>query len=242
MTMINPPMTLKGIEKRLEKELSDTRIIGDMDFSYEDYRFLATKVKGLLKFQSSLSDLRDYKLCLATYWVFTLKYEDINKAGFQDVMKLINRLPQYQVKYFLNLSLEAYHEYGIDTFGKDDASVETVSSITAMHAGMDEDFYETLFHILDDSLKYASVDELYEKIMSNLSNRMNNIFKYIDEDIRSEMFYDCRDMFIDYKINKMSSEELLNKYHFMSRRLLDACIEWCKIHEESEHELKAGIC
>ena len=79
MNILDADFTLYEIEQTLEErfrmEEKMLRTIGDLDLSYEDYKYLVLKLKGISKYMTRIEVFEQYKLSIITALVFSIRYE-----------------------------------------------------------------------------------------------------------------------------------------------------------------------
>jgi hypothetical protein len=244
MKILDASLSLSEMETVLEHAIlndeNDIRIIGDLELSYEDYKCLALKLKGITKYKENIELFDRYKLCAVVAWVFALRYEKEDKIDHTLVKRLLGNLPQHQLRYVLNLFTTTFSDYGLDDYEVDTNSLDGFFVVAAIHAGIPTDLQDEFFHMMEESLLHQDMTELEEQIMKNLSTRMVEIYKYIDESIIRDMIRVCRELFVDYKINQLSKEEVLNKYPSTSRSIIEGCFKWCEEYE-ANNELMSSV-
>ncbi|BCN32236.1 hypothetical protein [Anaeromicropila herbilytica] len=236
MNMFNPTMTLYEIEERLEKEFINSRkylrIIGDLDLSVDDFKYLSLKIKGLKKLRLNISMSESYKLALLTSFVFTIKKEQENSGSVDGLLKLYQGLPQHHKRYYMKLLDNTLEEYGITTFGMNTSNMHGIFTVLLAHAGIPVNLHTKLYDILDESLKIGKMHVLESKLRNEFLPQLNWMVEYMDEKYLWKICNECRDLLIDCKINEIGHRELFEKYDLLSSKLILSCIKWCDDAED----------
>lgn len=240
MNIFNPTLSLLEIEQTLEHEFldgrKDLRIIGDMELSSDDYKYLSLKIKGLKRFTSNVSVYQRCKLSLVTSWVFAIKNEEETLGSIECLGTLFKDLPQYHIRYFTQLCVTTFDEYGISTFGFDTRTIDGIFSILLTHAGIPENLHDRVYDILDESLQIGQLHLVDAKIKNAFPKLMNSAIEYIEETNLHKIFITCRDLLIDCKIHELGKEELLKKYNCLPFKLILNCMKWCEDYEYIRRE------
>lgn len=232
MNLLQTPLTLLEIEHLLERELRNDdknyRIVGDLGLTYEDYCFLSLKAKGLKKYENNLDMLEEYRVVILVSWVFALRYASPEKVTREVMYNKINSMQQHAMRKTITMLAETLEEYGVNTFGKDIYSIEGLLTVIGIHAGIPEKVHNTLFGIVEDSLNYKDMSQFEEQLMNELEPKMSSIYSYLGSEARKKLIHEVRDIFIDYKVNNLSEEEITNKYTSTSLQLINSCVKWCE--------------
>ncbi|BCN28849.1 hypothetical protein [Anaeromicropila herbilytica] len=231
MNILDANMSLYEIENCLEKQCfhsyHDFRIIGDLDLSMDDLECLSYKVKGLRRFAVDLSTYETYKLSLLTACVFKIKKEQEIMGNIYFLRKVYNNLPQHHTRFVMELLKDTLIEYGIATFNIDTKHFNGLFGVLINHAGIPEHLHGNLYDLLDETLQYNEVGLLESKFRKEFVPHLNWWTQYIEEQKMWELFIDCRNLLIDCKSNEFAKEELLKKYHWVSKNLIQNCVKWC---------------
>lgn len=114
MKILDSVLSLEQMEDILEKELErqkhSIRIFGDLDLSYEDYKCLSLKFRGIYRYPGSIEILENFKLSLLTAWIFSLRYEK-EEISYYNIKKVLLKLPQYMQRKFISMCSETFEEY-----------------------------------------------------------------------------------------------------------------------------------
>lgn len=120
--MFHDDMSLQEIEELLEKLLLEddnfSEKIRDMNLSLNDYRHLVHKLEGLSRLNAKMIVLRKYRLSVLMAWFYRARNKGIIVEN-EDMISLINDLPQYEVRYLVQLCKDTLEEYGINGYGID---------------------------------------------------------------------------------------------------------------------------
>lgn len=230
MNLLQTPLTLLEIERLLEKELRDEeknyRIIGDLELTYEEYCFLILKAKGLQRYENNLDMIEKYRFVVLVSWVFSMRYSN-EKVNYETMYSDINKLQQHIMRKTISIIAGTFEEYGIYTYGLDIYSLEGLFELIGIHSGIPHKIHERLFNILDKSLNYKDMNRFEQQLMFELKPRMTAIYEYMEEDVKKKLFHQTREIFIDCRINKLTIEELKEKYVYASKDLLISLVRWC---------------
>jgi hypothetical protein len=231
---------LLEIEERLEEEFLNSkkylRIIGDIDLSSDDYKYLILKIKGLTRFSANISICETYKLSLLTACVFSIKKEQENQGSIESLRTMYRALPQHHMRYFRRLCKSTLEEYGMSTFQMDTRHFDGLFSILLAHAGIPENLHAKLYDILDESLKIGQRHVFELKIRDEFMPKIDWIAQYMNPKYLEKVFLDSRDLLIDCKINELPHNELFEKYNHLSSKLILSCIKWRDEYEYIKHE------
>ena len=134
--------SLMDIQKDIIIRLRKTDIISDINLSLEDYHYIASKIKLLFRIPNDNSIVDDYKLIIVVYWVYSAVFDDVD-VDLYSFDSLFAGIPQYKKKYYFNVCMEAFDEYGLNRFGiTSGASADEYKQLILKHAGcipFDED-------------------------------------------------------------------------------------------------------
>lgn len=231
MNLLQTPLTLLEIERLLETELrneeKDYRIIGDLDLTYEEYCFLTLKAKGLQRYENNLVVLEKYRFVVLVLWVFSMRYANIEKVNYETMYRKINKLQQHIMRKTISIIAGTFEEYGIYTYGLDIYSLEGLFELIGIHSGIPNRVHERLFNILEESLNYKDMNRFDQQLILELEPRMTAIYEHMEEDTKKKLFHETREIFIDCRMNKLTIEELQDKYVYASKSILVNLVQWC---------------
>ena len=241
MNLLDADLTLLEIEKLLEGEIKNEqknlRIIGDLDLSYEDYKYMILRLKGLTKYKWNIEVFERYKLSILTTWIFTLRYEADKSYLYDKVKEILNSLQQHHMRYCIQTCAAAFEEYGIETYGIDIYSLEGIFEVSAIHAGVPKQAQDEFYQLLEDSLDYSNIHLLEKKLIGSVSPKLQEIYKYINNQHQKRIIYSAREIYIDCKIKKFTLSELFEKYPESSRKLIEGCYIWCIDYEDNMNQV-----
>lgn len=234
MNIFDTPLTLNEMELILEDNIrnhaNNLRIIGDLDLSKDDYKYLRLKLKGIIHHEINLNLIEKYKLCILAGQVFAFLYETDEKAHFDVFDEFINKLYQYQIRGFVTILSEAFCENGIETFGVGGDSLTELYELIGMHVGLIEKYYVDFFGMLNESLDYYDVNNYEERISEFFYADRKRFYKYLNNEYLQRMFVEARELFIDCKVNNLTKKELYQRYPLASSKIIENCIQWCKVY------------
>lgn len=241
--MLNKAYTLNKFEEllsdELRKEEKHIRILGDLDITYEDYCYLTLKLKGLIEHSDSMAFLYKFKLCIITAWVFSLRYGDIDRIAYDKVEEMALQFPQHHIRYIIRIVSSAFEEYGLNLFDIDIDTLQELFALTAIHTGISPDLLNVFFDTMEKSTHYDDLKVLEKEILEELSPRLKVIYKYIDADHKQKIVYGCREMYLDCRQNRLTEEELYEKYPRGSGKMLKECVKYCKMLYENQKNNKS---
>lgn len=226
-------MSLMDIQNCLVDNLKKVHVICDLELSEEDYRYLATKIKMLFKFSNDNNIVDDYKLSIIVYWVFSMVYWDKQHLGTLEMEQLFDGLPQYKKKYYLDICMEAFDEYGIYRYpvNYDMAALQS-RAIIARHAGVPREEQEKTFMVISKYLDCGLVADMVESVMMELPERTQTIFCCFDDQTKQKIILDIRNIMIECLKEPEPKEVLLRQHPYISRNLLEGMLDWCNRQEE----------
>lgn len=123
--------------KRNKKETRYITILGSLGLTYEDYRYLLLKLKGVKKYGNMLGVMERYKLSLLTAMVFAIRNGEEDDSYRMLKEEFLN-LPQHQIRQSLMICQDAFEEYAIHSFGMDMSRFEGIYQALEIHAGVNE--------------------------------------------------------------------------------------------------------
>ena len=224
MKVLKERYSLYDIEEKLEWEFSGNkkiRIIGDINFDYEDYKFLMEKLKALRPYTGDIEVLMKYRLSQITSWIFYMRYADPSKIYIDDYDMAVKNVPQHVVGHYLQMYSDAFCEYGFGTAAIDDLSVQGLFQIIALQAGMSEEEYGILYDIINGK-NNLTIPKLYsENVFGQISYRMGQMFRYLDKDTYCKVLEEVCRVYVDTKINGHSSKQVLINNERAAYTLID---------------------
>ncbi len=128
-------MSLMDIQKDIIIRLRKADIISDINLSLEDYHYIASKIKLLFRIPNDNSIVDDYKLIIVVYWVYSAVFDNLD-GDINSFESLFSGIPQYKKKYYSQVCMEAFDEYGLNRFGITvNASADEYKQLILKHAG-----------------------------------------------------------------------------------------------------------
>lgn len=235
MSFASERKSLMEIQNQFFKELKHITVISDLQLSEEDYRYLATKVKMLFKFSNDNNVVEDYKLSIVVYWVFSMRYWDKQHLGILEMESLFEGLPQYKKKYYMDICMEAFDEYGIYKYhvSYDDVMLRYRGMI-ARHASIPGEELYSVFGVLSKYLNCNLVEDIVESIMMELPERTQTIFCCFDDRSKQKVILGLRNLMIDCLNEEHVVEEVLFRKHpYIAREVIGSLLQWCELQEQS---------
>ena len=228
MSFSSEHLSLDEIQKRLMKQVSSIVVLSDLALTEEDYKYLSTKVKMLFKFANDSNVVDDYKLAIVVYWVFSMVYWDKEHLGTLEMEASFDGLPPYKKKYYRDICMEAFDEYGIYRYhvGYKDALLR-YRGIIARHAGIPREERGKVFYLLSQYQECNLVAEMVESIMMVLPDRTQTIFCCFDDHTKQKVIMNLRNLMISCQTERFSEEDLLEQHHYTSRELIRDMLKWC---------------
>lgn len=233
MSLVNAKMSLSDIQNNLIAQLSHTCVISDLPLSEEEYRYLATKIKKLFRFSNDNNVVDDYKLSIVVYWVFSMIYWDKNHLGQLEMDVLFEGIPQYKKKYYLDVCMEAFDEYGLYKYQVNYEDIFYLArAVIARHAGIPDDEQDDAFEVISRFLDSNLVAEMVEAIMMDLPAKTKTIFCCFDDMTKQKVILDLRNLMIICFKGEKSKEELEKQYPYISHKIIDVMRHWCNRRQE----------
>lgn len=236
MSILNTSLSLNQIEKELERQLekpeNNIRILGDMDFSYEDYQYLLLKIRGLGAYGRTLEILENCRLSILTLLVFGLRMEKGKRNCFMKLREEMDGLEQHRIRKYAQMMLEAFEEYGLNMFGiKTTGTMDDFLELLVVHTGIPEELQDDFCHLLDESLMYGEFSAIANRFLTRLPEHMKNLYSYVRREVVIQMIDYSRKMFQDYRLHGITRREAYAKYSVMSSNLMKGCFRWCETQE-----------
>jgi len=241
MKMFDTSQSLYQMEEILEQQLrkpeNNIRILGDLPLSYEDYRYLLFKSRGLERYRGDLEVLDKFKLAILISWIFAMRLEKSDKNGYFKVQNSFLSIPQHHLRIYLNKIFCVFHEYKLNTFEVTDVeNVEDLMALLVIHTGIPDDLQADFCHLLDDSLAYGDYNytSIEYRFMMHMPEHMKSLYHFLEKKVIRNMINYSRDMFRDYRTNRITCREAYTKYPLMSSNLMRGCFDWCERQESYE--------
>lgn len=230
MNILDADFTLYEIEQTLEYQLrvEDERIrtIGDLNITYEDYRYLTLKLKGLTKYITRIDIIEQYKLSIVTAMVFSIRYEKELEYCYQQIRNCLNKLQQHHLRYCIRICSDTFYELGLSTYGLSLNSIEDVLEVITMHAGLTkEQLGVTLRHL--DEYYTGELAEQEDELYDNMDEELYAAYPMLTNkrhhhpltQLLKEVYEACC-------IKHLSIKQISEEYETVSVNLIEACYRW----------------
>lgn len=231
MNILDADFTLYQIEQTLEERFKTDekmlRTIGDLDLTYEDYKYLVLKLKGISKYITKIEVFEQYKLSIITALVFSIKYENTSKSLYQTIRKTLNKLQQHQIRFFIRISTNVFDELGLSTYGVQMNSISDILEVVAIHANLSEDEQATIFQMLDDYYEGGEDILLEEELYEKMNRELHKVYPNLKHNkINLTICYLLKDLYAACCSRRYNLNQLLMHYNQLSRKLIEDCYDW----------------
>lgn len=133
-------MSLMDIEQRLESYFlhreNHHHLLCRIPLSPTDCELMIRKFTSLSRFQNEAGIYEELTLSIVVMWAFCFKYNMYKEQFLDKMAHYTDTLPQHLGRYYKDLLYSVFDEYGLETFGKDTNSMESLCEIIEMHAKM----------------------------------------------------------------------------------------------------------
>lgn len=234
MKILQDSTTLLDIERMIEEEImssdNNIRLISDINLTYEEYKYIKLKFKGLGLYRDNIEVWNRYRLSTLVYWVFSLRYED-KEFDSDRFMTTFDGMHQYAIRHLVDIYNGTFEEFGIEIPGVSVNSIEALCETIAMHAGIPDELHSKLFNALDNST--VSESKVVDKdVLKKISPNMKDIFKYIGKDLQKTMLVTYKRIIHDLKVEGLSEDEVLDRYPVASKRVVRSFDKICRCSEQ----------
>lgn len=242
MNLFDADFTLYEIEQTLEEkfkaEEKTVRTIGDLDLSFEDYKYLVFKLKGLTKYITRIEVFEQYKISIVTALVFAVRYEEDTKAMYKELRKFLRQFQQHHVRYCIRICMNAFCELGLSMYGSKFNSVEDVFEVVSIHANLPKETADVIFQILEDYYSqgenYLLEDELYDKLNKTIQKTYPFLKKKAGNYAYSELL---KDLYAACYNDHYSLKQLITEFNQVSISLLESCYMWYMKYSKNSNRL-----
>lgn len=242
MKILDADFTLYDIEQTLEEKFSTEnktlRTIGDLDLSYEDYKYLVFRLKGLTKYITRTEVFEQYKLSIVTAFVFAITYEEDTKKVYKEIGRLLKQFQQHQVRYYIRICMNVFFGLGLSTFGNGVTSIDDVFEVAVLHANLPKETAETIFMTLDEYFSqgetYLMEEELYDRLDQIIYKKYPFLTRNKGYLVYSVML---KEMYSSCFISHYSLKQLLTEYNQVSMNLVESCYMWFMQHSNHNNRL-----
>lgn len=136
--LFRPEMNLMEMEQHLQTYFSHREnyhhhLICQIPLSPADCGLMVQKFDSLTRFENEIGIYEDLALSIIVMWTFCNKY-NINKNDFLNrLIHHTNSLPQHRGRYYKVMLFPVFDEYGLETFGRNINTIETLCEVIDMH-------------------------------------------------------------------------------------------------------------
>lgn len=227
MGIQEPGFELHEIQQHFEQEIRHVRIISDLELSEADYRRLGIKLKSLFAFAKNSNFADDFMLCLVIYWTWNHIYRnERNRRLNSELIHSFQELSQYTQRHFLNMFLECFHDFGLNSYQIASGSIaKDCELLSVRHAGIPYDEQMIVFELVSQYLPLRA-DAALDAIQPLLPEKTSHIFSLMDRQMQYEVMDELRKLLITLETAENSQEGLLRKFPEMSRYLILNGIHW----------------
>ena len=160
-------------------------------------------------------------------------YWDHNHLDELEMDVIFEGLPQYKKKYYLNICMEAFDDYGIYKYNDNyEDMYYHARAVVARHSSIPDDEKDDAFRIISQYLDCSAVADMTEKVLLQFPDKSKTIFCFFDDETKQRVICEIRNLIIDCHSGNYNVEYLYDKYQYVSRRLVNRCIEW--VNQESQ--------
>jgi len=233
MEILQDSTTLLDIERMIEEEITSSdnniRLISDINLTYEEYKFIKLKFKGLGLYRDNVEVWNKYRLSTLVYWVFSLRYES-KEFNVQRFSKTFDGMHQYAIRHLVEIYNDTFEEFGIEIPGISVNSVETLCETIAVHAGVPDELHTKLYNALDENVSDARIVD--KDIVKKISPKMTYILKHLGKDAQKSMLITYKKIIYDLKVRGLSENEVLERYPVVSTKLVKSFEKLSKLQQD----------
>lgn len=242
MKLFSADLTLYEMEQRLEHCFLGNdrkiRIIGDLNLSSEDYKYLNFKLKGILHYISRVEVMEQYRFSILTTLVFAIRYEKNVMATLKYYEQYMIQFQQHQYRFCMRMLADTFHEMALSTYGIKIHAYQELIEVLTIHASLLKNTYEEVFEILDDhfsqSQNYILDDELYGK----LDRVFLRAYPFLNVGQRNfHLGYLLKDLYEACYLGHKPLEQLYDDFDTLSKQLIEDCYSWFKAYSINSNNL-----
>lgn len=241
MNLFEANFTLLDIERTLEEELraneKRARTIGDLELTYEDYKYLTFKLQGLTRYLSKIEVIERYNLCIVTALVFGLRYDKDKNLVYNRVKDILEHIQQHQLRYYIKICMVTFYELGFSTYGVDLRNIDDIFEVSLIHAGFEEQLNDDIFALLDEYYDSSEGFLQTKKLARMITVKIHQMYPFLNSEHTYRIIGIMKRIFESCKVRHLSLEELNREYPNISRKLLNSCYMWCLKYDESSSRL-----
>ena len=230
------------MEQQLEHSFyaddTNIRTIGDLNLSYEDYKYLNFKLKGILHYISRVEVMEQYRTCILTTLVFSIRYEKNVTTTLKNYQHFMNQFQQHQLRFCMRMLAETFHEMGLSTYGVRIVSCKELLEILTIHAGLLENRSEEVFELLNNYFSHKQYYLLEEELYSQLDWMLQKIYPYLNLDGNGCCFsHLLKELCEACYIGHMSLEQLYDDFDTLSKQIIEDCYRWYNTYSKTSNNL-----
>lgn len=239
MNILDADFTLYQIEQTLEERFKTEekmlRTIGDLDLSYEDYKYLTLKLKGISKYITRIEVFEQYKLSIITALVFSIRYEEKKASAYELIRNGLLNLQQHQLRFFIRISTNVFLELGLSTYGVEMNSIDDILEVITIHANLSKEESENIFQMLDQYFEDGEDVLLEEELYEKMNQEIHKEFPYlIHNTIHLSICYMLKELYVTCSTRHYTLAQIFARYNQLSRQLIEDCYEWTKKYHKNQ--------
>ncbi len=233
MNILDADFTLYQIEQTLEERFKTEekmlRTIGDLDLTYEDYKYLVLKLKGISKYITRIEVFEQYKLSIITALVFSVKYEKNKKSIYQSIRKGLNKLQQHQLRFVIRISTDVFYELGLSTYGVRMNSIDDLLEVVTIHANLSEEQQNSIFQLLDSYYEEGEDILLEEELYDKMNMELHKTYPVLTHNtVNLTICYLIKELYVACLSGRYSLNQIFMHCNQLSRKLIEGCYYWVK--------------
>ena len=242
MRLFSADLTLYEMEQQLEhyffEEEHNIRIIGDLVMTYEDYKYLSFKMKGIMHYISRVEIMEQYRFCILTALVFTIRYDNNAIVTLKTYEQFMNQFQQHQFRFCMRMLADTFHEMGLSTYGIKINSCNELLELLIIHANISNNNLDKLFEILDQYFTQKQCYLLEEELYSQLDRVCLSIYPFLRLEGRNlRLSRLLKELYEACYMKHLSLEQLFEEYDTLSKQLIENCYRWYNTYSEASHSL-----
>lgn len=235
-------VTLYEMEQQLEHKFYNDnhkiRTIGDLNLSYEDYKYLNFKLKGILHYISKVEVVEQYKLCIVTTLVFAIRYEKNVTPTLKYYEQFMNQFQQHQFRFCIHVITDAFHEMGLSTYGIRINSSKELLELLAIHANPPKNLCEEIFEILEDYFAQKHCHMLEEELYGQLDRVFCGAYPFLGNlDTYFRLSRLMKKLYEACYVSHASLEQLYDDFDIMSMQVIEHCYRWFNAYSDTSNNL-----
>lgn len=242
MRLFSADVTLYEMEQQLEHRFySDNhkiRTIGDLNLTYEDYKYLNFKLKGILHYISRVEVVEQYKLCIVTTLVFAIQYEKNITPTLKYFEQFMNQFQQHQFRFCMHAITDTFHELGLSTYGIRINSSKELLELLAIHANPPKNVCETIFEILEDYFAHDHCHMLEEELYRQLDRVFCKAYPFLcNMDTNFKLNRHMKELYEACYVRHKSLEQLYDDFDILSMQVIEHCYRWFNAYSKTSNNL-----